>query len=58
MDRRDFSQKLSLATMASILGAEIVFGDQMPSAYLPLGFQDSDPFKLFKKDKANGSAQQ
>lgn len=50
MDRRDFSQKLSLAAMASILGTEIVFGNQMPSAYLPLGLQDSDPFKLFKKD--------
>ncbi|RDY60073.1 sulfite oxidase [Flagellimonas nanhaiensis] len=50
MDRRDFSQKLSLAAMASILGTEIVFGNQMPSTYLPLGLQDSDPFKLFKKD--------
>ena len=51
MDRRDFSQKLSLAAMASILGTKIVFGDQMPATYLPLGLQDSDPFKMFNKDR-------
>ena len=50
MDRRQFTFGISLATMASILGVEIVFGHQMPKGYLPLGLQDPDPFKLFHKD--------
>lgn len=51
MDRRDFTYRLSLATMSSILGADIVFGHNMPKNYLPLGLQDPDPFELFHKDK-------
>lgn len=37
--------------MAGILGAEVVFGHKMPQNYFPVGLQDSDPFKLFNKDK-------
>ncbi len=51
MNRRKFASKLTLATISGILGAEIVFGKQLPLDYLPLGLQDSDPFKLFQKDK-------
>ncbi len=51
MDRREFTFGLSLATMASILGVDIVYGHKMPKDYLPLGLQDPDPFKLFHKDK-------
>lgn len=51
MERRKFTQKLSLATMAGILGTEVVFGHKMPQNYFPVGLQDPDPFKLFNKDK-------
>ena len=50
MNRRKFASKLTLATISSVLGAEIVFGNQMPKDYEPLGVLDPDPFKLFKKD--------
>lgn len=50
MNRRKFASKLTLATISGILGADIVFGHQMPQHYIPLGLQDPDPFKLFQKD--------
>ncbi|MDC6366226.1 MULTISPECIES: sulfite oxidase [Flavobacteriaceae] len=51
MNRRAFTHKLSLASLASLLGAEVVFGHKLPKGYMPLGLQDPDPFKLFHKDK-------
>ena len=51
MNRRSFTSKLTLAAICSTLGAEIVFGRQMPKGYLPLGLQDPDPFQLFNKHK-------
>jgi DMSO/TMAO reductase YedYZ molybdopterin-dependent catalytic subunit len=51
MDRREFTFGMSLATMASILGVDIVYGGLMPKGYQPLGLQDPDPFKLFNKDR-------
>lgn len=51
MDRRNFASKIGLTTMATVLGAPIVFGNKLPKWYLPLGLQDNDPFQLFKKDK-------
>ena len=51
MDRRNFASKITLATMATTLGAPLVFGNKLPTGYLPLGLQDTDPFQLFKKDK-------
>ncbi|UJH68760.1 sulfite oxidase [Allomuricauda sp. SCSIO 65647] len=51
MKRRDFSKNLTLAGMASFLGAPIVFSNKLPVGYIPLGLQDPDPFKLFDKDK-------
>ncbi|MEM9647191.1 MAG: sulfite oxidase [Bacteroidota bacterium] len=51
MKRREFNQRLSLATLSGLLGTYIVFGNKMPSGYVPLGLQDPDPFKLFQKNK-------
>ncbi|MGB7395187.1 MAG: sulfite oxidase [Pricia sp.] len=50
MKRRKFVRKASLASIASLLGVEIVFGDSLPKNYLPLGLQDPDPFKMFDKN--------
>ena len=51
MKRRNFVKKTTLGTMASVIGADIVFGSVMPEGYKPLAFQDPDPFKMFDKDK-------
>lgn len=37
--------------MATIIGAEVVFGRTMPEGYQPLGLQDPDPFKMFGLDE-------
>jgi DMSO/TMAO reductase YedYZ molybdopterin-dependent catalytic subunit len=50
MQRRKFIEGLGLASLAAGLGMEIVYGEQLPEGYVPLGFQDPDPFKMFKKD--------
>lgn len=51
MKRRNFVKKATIGTMASIIGADIVFGSVMPEGYKPLALQDPDPFKMFDKDK-------
>ena len=51
MERRKFVNKSALAAMAAVIGADIVNGSLMPAAYRPLAFQESDPFKMFSKDK-------
>jgi sulfite oxidase len=51
MKRRNFVKKATLGTMASVIGADIVFGSVMPEGYKPLALQDPDPFKMFDKDK-------
>lgn len=51
VSRRHFIRKSSLAAFASILGTELVFGAHMPEGYIPLAFQEDDPYKLFKLDK-------
>jgi len=51
MKRRNFVKRATLGTMASVIGADIVFGSVMPEGYKLLAFQDPDPFKLFDKDK-------
>lgn len=33
------------------MGIELVFGKVIPNGYTPLALQDSDPFKLFSKDR-------
>lgn len=50
MKRRFFIEKTALASMTTILGAEIVLGATMPKGYTPLALQDPDPFQLFSKD--------
>lgn len=51
MKRRNFVKKAALGSMASAIGADIVFGAVMPIDYQPLALQDPDPFKMFNKDK-------
>ncbi len=47
MKRRKFIKDSALGALATLIGAEIVFGATMPEGYIPLGVQDPDPFKLF-----------
>ncbi len=49
--RRDFIKKASLASLSTLVGAEIVFGSVAPADYTPLFLDQNDPFKLFGKDK-------
>lgn len=51
MKRRDFVKKATLGSLATLIGAEIVFGARMPKGYQPLALQDPDPFKMFSKNK-------
>ncbi|MCF6224405.1 MAG: sulfite oxidase [Flavobacteriaceae bacterium] len=51
MKRRQFIQKAALTSFTTLIGAEIVFGSNMPKDYQPLALQDPDPFKLFNLDK-------
>jgi len=51
LKRRSFVAKSSLGGLAALLGVEIVFKDLMPDGYVPVALQDTDPFKLFNKDK-------
>ena len=51
MKRRDFVKKATLSSLATIIGAEIVFGSNMLEGYNPLALQDPDPFKMFNKNK-------
>ncbi len=51
MKRRDFVRKAALSSLATIIGADIVFGYKMPQGYSPLALQDPDPFKMFGKHK-------
>ena len=47
-DRRGFLKKSSLATLTALLGADIVFADNLPGYLLPIGI-DADP--MAGKDK-------
>ena len=51
MKRRDFVKKTTLSSFATLIGAEVVFGSKLMEGYTPIALQDSDPFKLFNKDK-------
>lgn len=51
MKRRNFIRKTALTSVGTIIGAEIVFAHVMPEGYVPLAFQDPDPFKMFGKNK-------
>ncbi|WP_026837672.1 sulfite oxidase [Gillisia sp. JM1] len=51
MKRRDFVKKTTLSSLATLIGAEIVFGSNMLEGYNLLALQDPDPFKMFNKNK-------
>ncbi|MGB3151395.1 MAG: molybdopterin containing oxidoreductase, partial [Maribacter sp.] len=51
MKRRDFIKNSTLGTITTFMGIELVFGKVIPNGYTPLALQDSDPFKLFSKDR-------
>lgn len=51
MERRTFVKKAVLSSFSAIIGAELVFGSKLPHGYKPLALQESDPFKMFKKNK-------
>ena len=52
MKRRQFVKKSTLGSLATIIGANVVFGESMPSGYVPLALQEPDPFKLFDLDSS------
>ena len=49
MKRRDFVTKSALSSFAVLVGADIVFGTNMPKGYQPVALDQTDPFKLFNK---------
>ena len=51
MKRRKFIYRSALGTISTFLGVEIVFANKLPTDYVPLVFQDPDPFELFGKDR-------
>ena len=51
MKRRDFVKQATLSSLATLIGAEIVFGAHLPKGYQLLALQDPDPFKMFSKNK-------
>ena len=51
MQRRQFIKKTTLTTFASLIGAEIVFGENLLQGYKPLALETKDPFTLFNLDK-------
>ena len=50
MKRRRFVQSATLTSITTLLGSDIVFAASLPENYIPLGLQDPNPFKLFKKN--------
>jgi DMSO/TMAO reductase YedYZ molybdopterin-dependent catalytic subunit len=52
LKRRSFVTKSGLGTLATLLGADIVYKEFMPKGYTPVALQEIDPFALFKKDEA------
>ena len=51
MERRKFISCTSLAGLASVIGAPIVFANNVTEDYPLLSLQDVDPFEFFKKNK-------
>ncbi len=47
--RRKFIKKLSLATLSTMVGADIVYAASMPEGYLPLLLEPQDPYKRYNK---------
>ena len=51
MKRRNFVKKAALSSLATFIGAEVVYGSSLPLGYDLLALEESDPFKLFNKHK-------
>ncbi len=51
LKRRDFVKKTTLSSLATLIGAEIVYGSNLLEGYNLLVLQDPDPFKMFNKNK-------
>jgi DMSO/TMAO reductase YedYZ molybdopterin-dependent catalytic subunit len=51
MKRREFVKKTAFTSLAAVIGAEIVYGSNMPEGYKPLFLQEKDPFSLFNLNK-------
>jgi DMSO/TMAO reductase YedYZ molybdopterin-dependent catalytic subunit len=51
ISRRRFISRSALASLTSLLGMEIVFGNVLPKDYAPLFLDQTDPTSLFGKDK-------
>lgn len=51
MKRRNFLKNASINTLSSLMGARIVFAAELPDFYIPLGWQQDDPYELFEKHK-------
>jgi sulfite oxidase len=50
-NRRSFIKKSALATISTLIGAEIVFAGNMPKGMLPVILEDGDFYSMFGKDK-------
>jgi DMSO/TMAO reductase YedYZ molybdopterin-dependent catalytic subunit len=50
LKRRHFIKKTTLTSLATLIGADIVFGSNLLEGYTLLALQEPDPFKLFNKD--------
>jgi DMSO/TMAO reductase YedYZ molybdopterin-dependent catalytic subunit len=51
VERRSFIKKTVLSSFTAIIGTELVFGSNMLNGYTPVALQNTDPFKLFNKNK-------
>lgn len=51
-ERRAFIKKIGLASLASALGAEIVFANNMPKGYVPVLLEEQESLKSLGKDPA------
>ena len=51
MNRRNFIKTSSLTSFATLIGAEVVFGSNLPEGYNLIALQEGDPFSLFRKNK-------
>jgi len=47
MKRRSFVTKTAMGSLATVVGADIVFGNHLPKGYTPLGLDTVDPYKAF-----------
>lgn len=51
LTRRGFLSRNALATMSSVIGASIIFGDRFPAALIPAALaQSTEPFRIPGKD--------